>query len=157
MIVQTHNKIFPDLSEINSSSLCRNRPWESGLSYVEVLIATFLVAIALVPALDAMHSGIAGAGVHTELARNHYRLSEKVEELFAQPYFELAAEAATAGGSNNLVDAYSDAAGTADRRMVYLAFYDGHTRGFVGSDTGLLWIRVAIEGGPQSVQTLVKH
>ena len=43
---------------------------QAGFSYMELLIATLLIVIMLVPALDAMQSGIQGSGIHTQLAQN---------------------------------------------------------------------------------------
>ena len=36
-----------------------------GFSYTEVLVATFLIAILLVPALESLHSGIQGSRIFT--------------------------------------------------------------------------------------------
>ena len=43
---------------------------QSGFSYMELLVATLLIVIMLVPALEAMQSGIQGSGIHTQLAQN---------------------------------------------------------------------------------------
>ena len=55
--------------------------------------------------------------------------------------------------------AYSDAAGTPDRRRVFLSRYDGDDDPadgdpFTGVDAGLLWIRVEIEGTNLSLERL---
>ena len=56
---------------------------------MELLIATLLIVIMLVPALDAMQSGIQGSGIHTELAQNQYRMISKMEETLALPFAQL--------------------------------------------------------------------
>ena len=65
----------------------------AGFSYVEVLIATTLVALALAPAIDALISGIQGAGIHVSMTEEHYHLVGRLEEVLAEPFDDLDAEA----------------------------------------------------------------
>ena len=44
----------------------RHRVSQSGFSYVEVMVATGILAIALVPAVDALQTGLAGAEIPRE-------------------------------------------------------------------------------------------
>ncbi len=134
----------------------------SGFSYIEVLVATFLIAIVLVPAIEALHSGIQGSTIHYNHAEQHYRLQEKMEEILARPFTELEQEADLAGGSTVIVSSYSDAAGTNDRRLVYIARYDGDNSDadndpFTDADNGLLWLKVQTEGGSDGIDTLSKQ
>jgi hypothetical protein len=128
---------------------------------MEVLIATLLIVILLVPALDAMQSGIQGSGVHIELARNNYRMIAKLEETLSRPFAELQAQADAAGDSTVLIPPpYSDPSGTTDRRRVFIARYDGDNADtdddeFTGVDHGLLWIRVKINKTNYDIRTLV--
>ena len=46
----------------------------AGITYMEVLIATVLIVITLVPALEALQPGIAGSGIHETQAEDHYQL-----------------------------------------------------------------------------------
>ncbi|RDH85509.1 MAG: hypothetical protein DIZ78_11260 [endosymbiont of Escarpia spicata] len=92
----------------------------TGFSYTEVL-----VAITLIPALESLHSGVLGSGIHSAHANHHHRLTGKMEEILAKSFSSLEQEADAAGGPAVIVDAYSDTAGTASRRLVYLARYDG--------------------------------
>ncbi len=136
------------------------RQTSTGFSYTEVLVATFLIAILLVPALESLHSGIQGSQVHAVKAENHYRLTGKLEELLAQPFSDLEQEADTAGDPAVIIDAYSDAAGSEWRRLVYLARYDGDNADadndpFTGTDQGLLWVRVQIEDTNDVLESLV--
>ena len=134
---------------------------QSGFSYMELLIATLLITIMLVPALEAMQSGIQGSGIHTELARNQYRMISKMEETLALPFSELLTQADLVADPAVLIPApFSDAAGTESRRLVFLARYDGDDVDgdkdpFTGTDTGLLWLRVTIEDSQRSLETVI--
>ena len=134
---------------------------QSGFSYMELLVATLLIAIMLVPALDAMQSGIQGSAIHTRLAQNQYRMISKMEETLALPFTELLEQADLVADPTVLIpEPYSDAAGTESRRLVYLARYDGDNTDadddpFTGTDAGLLWLRVTIENGSRSLETVI--
>lgn len=128
---------------------------------MELLIATLLIVMLLVPALDAMQSGIQGSGVHTGLARNNFRVIAKLEELLARPFAELQAQADAVGDSTVLIPPpYSDPPGTTDRRRVFIARYDGDNADidddvFTGVDDGLLWVRITINRTNYDIRTLV--
>jgi type II secretory pathway pseudopilin PulG len=134
---------------------------QSGFSYMELLVATLLIAIMLVPALDAMQSGIQGSGIHTQLAQNQYRMISKMEQTLALPFSELLQQADLVADPKVLIPApFSDAAGTASRRLVFLSRYDGDNADgdkdpFTGTDTGLLWVRVTIENSPRALETVI--
>jgi prepilin-type N-terminal cleavage/methylation domain-containing protein len=59
---------------------------QQGFSYVEVLVAMFILAIAIVPAMESIQSGIQGAGIHESLTRQHYALIKRMEEVQADSY-----------------------------------------------------------------------
>ena len=128
---------------------------------MELLVATLLIAIMLVPALEAMQSGIQGSAIHTALARNQYRMVSKMEQTLALSFGELQQQADLVADPAVLIPApYSDSAGTESRRLVYLARFDGDNADadnnlFTGTDTGLLWVRVAIENSPHALQTVI--
>lgn len=132
------------------------KPRQSGFSYVEVIVATLLIAIMLVPALEAMQSGIQGSAIHASLADEHYRLGGKMEQTLARPFAELLAAAdAVADPAVAIPSPYSDDAATPARRLVFLARYDGDNADadddpFTGTDAGLLWLRVTIENSPRA-------
>ena len=134
---------------------------QAGFSYMELLIATLLIVILLVPALDAMQSGVQGSGIHTELARNQYRMISKMEQTLALPFTELLTQADLVADPTVLIPVpYSDSAGTQSRRLVYLARYDGDNADadddpFSGTDSGLLWVRVTIEDSPRALETVI--
>ena len=128
---------------------------QRGLSYVEVLIAVVIVAVCLAPALDALRGGIRAAAIQGSQAVNQQRLKTRLEEVLANRFATLDAAAVAAGNSPaSPVAAYSDAAGTADRLLVTLYCYDFSSSNPSVSDTGLLWVKVAIEGSSLSLNTL---
>jgi type II secretory pathway pseudopilin PulG len=121
----------------------------AGFSYVEVLVATALLALALVPALEALEIGVRGGGVHEAELALHYRALAALEEVLAQPFGDLQAEATAAAGA---ASAYSDPPGTVDRRLVYLSGHDAD--GDSVDDPGLLRVRVEIEATAHVLETL---
>ena len=149
--------------------------FQQGISYVEVLVAIVLVAITLVPALEALQSGIKGADIHEDYVVDHYQLVSKFEEVLAKPFGTLLNESAAVGNSAT-ASSYSDAGGTANRRIVYLSYYDagdsdgdgdpftildantdGDNNPYTGTDIGLLWVSAEIEGTVHTMETLVSR
>ena len=139
----------------------RHRVSQSGFSYVEVLVATVILAIALVPAVAALQTGLAGVEIHESQVVQHYRMLGKFEEVLAEPFGSLDSEA-LAAGSPSVITTYSDLAGSENRRVVFLARYDGDDADsdgdpFTGGDEGLLWVKVEIEGTAHVIETLVSQ
>ncbi len=132
---------------------------QSGLSYVEVLLAVLLLTIVLAPALETLQTAFTGATVHQEVVAWQGQLTSRMDELLAEPHSDLDA-AAQAAGSPTTPTGYSDSAGLPDRTLVYLSRYDGDNADGNGDpfdsgmDEGLLWIRVAIENTPYELTTL---
>lgn len=138
-----------------------------GFSYIEVLVAVFILAVAIVPAMEALQSGIQGAGIHESLTHQHYAVNKRMEELMAEPYGPLlsAAEAAT---NATTPTSFSDPAAPADRVVVLLSLYDADADPFIiadpnndsdsdiytGDTSNLLWIRVEIENTAVAVESL---
>lgn len=143
---------------------------QQGFSYVEVLVAMFILAIAIVPAMESIQSGIQGAGIHESLTRQHYALIKRMEEVQAESYGNLLASAKTAGSSTT-PGSYSDVAGQSERVLVFLALYDADPDPFTlidsntdadgdlytGDTSNLLWLRVALENSAQSLETLISR
>ena len=134
----------------------------AGFSYMEVLIATALIAISLVPAMEALSTGSKGNTFHENYATDHYYLSAKLEDVLAEPFTRLD-EAAAATGNPNTPTSYSDTVTITDGRIltrqVYLSRYDGdnadgNNNFFDGTDEGLLWVRVEIEETGLSMEQL---
>jgi type II secretory pathway component PulJ len=137
----------------------------AGFSYVEVLISVVLIAIVLVPAMEALQPGMAASGIHEIIAEDHYRLTGKMEEVLAEPFADLDIAAITAGSATTAT-AYSDVFtypnGRQINRNVFIAQYDGDNADSdndpsTGTDTGLLWVQVEIAGTALSLETLVSE
>lgn len=133
-----------------------------GFSYIEILIATFLIAVTLVPAINSLQTGVQSTAVHRSKLENHLNLKSKMEDVLAQTITALDAEAQAVNNPAIPSTAYSDVAGTPDRRLVYLSRYDGDNldsdnNPFTGKDAGLIWVRIAIEGTPDNLQTLTSQ
>lgn len=132
----------------------------AGLTYIEVLIATALIAITLVPAMEALQPAMQGASIHEVQTVQHYELTAMLEEVLARPFSELDDEAVAISDPAVASVTYSDPAGQADRRLVYLSRYDadnadGNGNFFdTGMDEGLLWVRVEFEETVQAIESL---
>ena len=131
---------------------------QHGLTLVEVLVSISLLAILLIPAITALQTGIIGADVHSDVAARHFLLRSRLDQLLNEPY-DAVEQAAIAAGSSTTPSAYSDPAGTPERRLVYLSNYDGDNAdkdndAFTGGDAGLLWLRVEVEGATGSLETI---
>ncbi len=133
----------------------------AGFSYVEVLVATMLIAVSLVPALEALQTGLLGSAIHRDSVEEHFHLQAKLEEMLAQPIAALDT-AALAAGSPVVPSSYSEPTNTNRRRLIYLSRYDGDNDDgdgdpFTGTDPGLLWVRVEIENTALAVESLITH
>ena len=131
---------------------------QRGLTLAEVLVAMVLLALVLLPAMQALRTSVTGADVHNDLANNHFRLTSRMEELLAESFTDLEA-AAVAAGTPSAVTSYSEPAGPPGRLLVYLAAYDGDNADadddpFTGTDPGILWLRVEAEGTAHSLETV---
>lgn len=157
---------------------------QNGFSYIEVLIATFVIAIALVPAMEALNTGIISVNVHRTLTTEHYCRLRKIEEIQAQPFTNLLA-AAKVAANNTTATYFSDESTRKDlpcynptgdsqqrlRRLVYIALYDADVSPFTITDTNvdgdndpytgntanLLWVKVITEGSAQGLETLISR
>lgn len=145
---------------------------QTGLTYIEVLVAAALVAIALLPAVDALHTGILGNQVQQSVSDDHYAAIAKMEEVLAEQYHSILGAAAAAAGAST-PSSYSDVAGLAARRLVFVALYDGDNADgdnnvFTVLDANLdgdgdpytgyqelLWVRVEVEGSIGALDSLV--
>ena len=132
------------------------RRLQRGFSYAEVLLSVALLAILLVPALQALNTAIAGGA--SGLAPKPFSLRGKMEEVLGKPFSKLYAETYLVGGNTTAsVSAnYSDAAGPGRRVVVFYRF-DAATSALSASDTGLLFVSVYYEadGSAHALNTLV--
>ena len=134
------------------------RTAQRGFSYVEVLVAVLIVAIALPPALEALYAATEAASAQEAQIAELYRLSGRMEQVLADSFAALDA-AALAAGSPAAPTGYSDPAGTPGRLLVFLAHYDlddadGDGDPFSGAEAGLLWVRVAVENGTSVLESV---
>lgn len=132
---------------------------QSGLSYVEVLIAALLIVISLAPMMDAMRGATTSSGIHEDSAVRHTHLLAKMEEVLSEPFTSLAvaADSYPLGGNPwTSPTSYSDAADATNRRLVFVAFSDGDNDDpTTGTEADLIWVRTEIEGTLIAVETLV--
>lgn len=145
---------------------------QSGLTLVEVLVAAVLLMAMLIPAMEALRTGALGNEVLRSTSGEHYAVLSQMEEVLAEPYGTLTS-AAAAAGNESTPSSYSDAAGPPDRLLVFIALYDatnadgdgnvfsvpdpdldGDGNPYTGY-SGLLWVRVEVEGSITSLESLV--
>lgn len=140
---------------------CRGQR-QAGLSYAEVLVATVLIALLLVPALQALYSGLQATSVQSGQAEELAQLQGKLADVLAQPFASLDATAlavASPTTATPLSDSVTLSDGRSLARQVFLSRYDGDNADadndpFTGTDAGLLWVRVSLAGTALSVETL---
>ena len=124
-----------------------------GFSHIETLVALIILATALAPALEALGPGVTRAASQRTYTASEVRLKAKMEEVLANQFRVLDTAAMAAGNSTTAaVAAYSDAVDTPDRRVTTIYRYNGTAQ--TATDTGLLRIRVAIEGSALALETL---
>jgi prepilin-type N-terminal cleavage/methylation domain-containing protein len=143
-----------------SHGFLRKKPHQHGMTYVEVLVAMVLVALMLVPAMEALMPGIQGAALHKQRAEQHYVLQGKLEMVLAETFDSLDA-AATAAGAHTNPTSYSDLA-SAVPHNVYIWRYDvddadGDNAVYTGGEDDLLWVNVSTPDFQKSLQTLVSR
>lgn len=135
---------------------------QTGLSYTEVLVATALIALLLTPALEALDTGLNGGRTQQGLGEERQLLQAKLDDVLALPFATLDAAAQAAGGTTtatSLSDTVSLSDGGSLTRQVYLSRYDGDNADadgdpFTGTDTGLIWVRVTLDGTSLAAETL---
>jgi Tfp pilus assembly protein PilV len=131
---------------------------QRGFSYVEVLLSVVLLTVLLVPALEALQTGITD-GHGYSLASRQLKLKAKMEEVAAKPFATLYSQTYLPGGNttNSVSAALSDPTGTPERRAVQLYRYDPAVAGLTSADTGVLFVAVyyADEAPARGLSTLV--
>lgn len=133
---------------------------QQGMTYIEVLVATVLIAMMLVPAMEALMPGIQGSALHKQRAQELYILQGKMEQVLAESFATLDA-AATAAGAHTNPSSYSDLAATVPHN-VYIWPYDvddadGDGKVYTGGEDDLLWVHVTTVDFSQSLQSLVSR
>jgi Tfp pilus assembly protein PilV len=133
---------------------------QSGLSYVEVVVATLLITVALVPMIEALAPGVQGSALHRQQAESHYALTGKLETVLAEPFAALDA-AATVAGAYTTPTSYSDLAAVVPHQ-VFIWRYDADDADadgnvFTGGEDDLLWVQVQSQNGSQVLETLLSQ
>ncbi len=130
---------------------------QHGFTYTEVMLSALLLAVLVVPALEALQTGVSG-GATSAMAARRPALSAKLEEVLSHPFPGLYAETYKIGGNSDtsVNDNLSDAVGAADRRVVVVFRYDASAKARSISDTGLLYVRAyyEAEGSASALNTL---
>lgn len=130
---------------------------QRGFSYAEVLLSVMLLAILLVPAMQALNTAILGGS--NNLAARQLNLRSKMEEVLSKPFGVLYAETYLVGGNTptSVSASLSDASGVPDRRVVVLYRYDVLTNALSSNDTSLLYVGVyyEAEGSTNAINTLI--
>lgn len=129
-----------------------------GITYLEILIAITLIAIALVPMMNSLQSGLQGTALHRSKVEVLHALTGALEQVLAEPFEDLDA-AATAAGDQTTPTTYSNVAATIPY-SVFLSRYDvddadGDGDVFTGGEEDLLWVRVALLDESESFETLL--
>ncbi len=139
---------------MNSRQLRR----QSGLSYIEVLVATLLIAIALVPMLESLQPGLQGSEIHRQQNEVHFALRGKLESVLAEPFASLDA-AAAAAGAHTAATSYSDLAAPVPHQVFIWRYdvdnADNDDDPYTGGETDMLWLRIASLDGGFTIQTLL--
>ncbi len=132
------------------------RPPAAGFTFLEVIIAMAVLAVCLVPALEALRGGLGLLGIQEGMSMDDYALLAKSEAVLAESFTALDNAAAAAGGPTTPTS-YSDLFTTADGRQltrnVYLWPMDGDNADldadlFTGTDAGILYVKVALANTP---------
>lgn len=131
---------------------------QSGLTYVEILVAMLVLVIGLVPAMDAVRNAVRGTSAHEEYVVAQRRIASRLESVLVESFADLD-DAAVAAGGPTVPTAFSDPVATPERLLVFIAAYDGDNADtdndpFTGTDDGILWVRVAIEDRDYALETV---
>ncbi len=136
----------------------KTRP--SGLSYIEVLVATELIALELVPMIEALGPGLQGSRIHLDQAEVNFALQGKLEQVLAESFDDLDDAAATAGDFS-VATTYSDLAADVPHAVFIWRWdvdnADADDDPFTGGEDDILWVRVATVNGLVELQTLVSR
>ncbi|MFK8030339.1 MAG: hypothetical protein AB8G18_08860 [Gammaproteobacteria bacterium] len=125
------------------SRLSKSRFRQAGLSYLEVLIAAAVIAVSAFPVSTALKHAMNSADHSQQSTVRHFQLLEKMEEVLSYPYSDLVLQSGTVFRPGD----WSDDAGVADQRLVYIVPADGDNADLdndllTGVDNDFLLIRV---------------
>ncbi len=140
----------------------RNKPRrteQSGFTYLEILVATTVLALGLIPAVSALQTASRGTAITQDLDAQFLRMSSTMEEILAQPYSQIFSlhQPLSAGAVSTL---WSDSDESDARILVYVEPYDadnldGDADVLTGTDDGILRVTVVWDGTGHQLQSLV--
>lgn len=133
---------------------------QSGLSYVEVLLATLLISLTLVPMMESLQPGLQATAWHEQQSEIHYALTGTMETLLAEPFADLDAAAAAAGDASTATS-YSNLL-AAVPYAVFISRYDVDNADadgdpLTGGESDILWLRVVAVTGGEAYTTLLSR
>lgn len=133
---------------------------QTGLSYIEVMVATLLIAVALVPMMEALGPGLQGAQIHRDRAETNFVLQGKLEQVLAEAFDDLDA-AASKAGDYKIPTVYSDTGASVPHEVFIWRWdvdnADADDDGLTGGEDDILWVRVATTDGLTELQTLISR
>lgn len=135
-----------------------SRRRRAGLGQIEAMIAVALVAIAIVPALDALGVALESASLHGENVVEHYALLGLFEEVLSAD-FDALELIEIAQVDDSLPSVLSDPPGTPGRRLIFISPWDlddsdGDGDPLTGTDSDVLMIRAEAEASGRAFQTV---
>lgn len=138
-----------------SPRVTKRRRRESGMSYVELLIAAAIIAISVIPISEALQTSMKVASTDIDATAVHYRIVGRLETVLAEPFAVLALQVA----GPTTASSYSDPVATPNRLLVYIAEYDVDNADlddnvFTGGESELLWVQVSTEAADFSMASL---
>lgn len=132
---------------------------QRGFGYVEALIAVVLLAVLLMPALEALSNAARSAPMAAQDDILWMSVANKLSEVTGSRFDDLDIATTLAGGPTN-ASSLSDPVDSSPRVLIYLSRYDGDNAdgdgdGFTGTDPDLIWVRATVADTPVSLHTLV--
>lgn len=152
---------------------------QQGLTYLEVMVSTIILGLALVPALSSLRVGIEASTVQADLTAQHLALISKMQITRAAE-FESLVTIASEAGSFSTPTSLSDGVSVDPRALVYLSYYDvadsdgdgnpftiydpntdGDNNPYTNASSepplSLLWVNVELAHTPHSLASLVSR
>lgn len=133
---------------------------QRGFGYIEALVAVVLLAVALVPALDALGNITRTAPPADGDDDLWMAVSNKLNQVSGSRFDDLDFVATYLDSPTTPSTTYSDPSDSVPPVQVYVSRYDGDNadgdnNAFTGTDADLIWVRAAINGTPVEMTTLV--
>ncbi|MEC5217196.1 hypothetical protein RCH09_002153 [Actimicrobium sp. GrIS 1.19] len=118
----------------------------AGFSYVEVVLATVLLAVCIVPATNALRNGASAPQIVATQGHAMLCIKNQMEKVIAEPYHNLVLASGTLATPSATYSLAADSQCPA--RNIYIAKYnpDGFPN-FPNADTGLLYINASVPDG----------